>query len=101
MPTSLPEAGERRIEAFALFNVFYQAGILLGPLIGLVLTGVAFRLTCLVAAFVFLGLTVMQIRALPDRRGDTTPTLLAGWRVALRNRRFVAFSMAMIGSYET
>lgn len=93
------EAGERRVEAFALFNVFYQAGILLGPLIGLVLTGVAFRLTCLVAAFVFLGLTVMQIRALPDRRGDTAPTLLAGWRVALRNRRFVAFSVAMIGSY--
>ena len=26
------DAGERRVEAFALFNVFYQAGILLGPL---------------------------------------------------------------------
>jgi MFS family permease len=38
------EAGERRVEAFALFNVFYQAGILLGPLIGLALTGVAFFL---------------------------------------------------------
>ena len=40
------DAGERRVEAFALFSVFYQAGILVGPLIGLALTGVAFSLTC-------------------------------------------------------
>lgn len=25
------DSGERRVEAFALFNVFYQAGILAGP----------------------------------------------------------------------
>ena len=47
------DAGERRVEAFALFNVFYQAGILLGPLVGLVLTGVDFRVICLVAAGIF------------------------------------------------
>ena len=44
------DAGERRVEAFALFNVFYQAGILLGPLVGMLLTGVDFRVTCLVSA---------------------------------------------------
>lgn len=94
------DAGERRVEAFALFNVFYQSGILLGPLIGLALTGFAFQLTCLVAAILFLGLTVMQIRSLPDRRHTEAPTsLLAGWRVALRNRRFLAFSVTMVGSY--
>jgi MFS family permease len=31
------DAAGRRIEAFAVFNVFYQAGILAGPLIGLAL----------------------------------------------------------------
>jgi len=31
------ESGERRTEAFAVFNVFYQAGVLAGPLVGLAL----------------------------------------------------------------
>ncbi|KCD40801.1 integral membrane transporter [Mycobacterium tuberculosis TKK_03_0026] len=39
------EAGERKIEAFAMFNVFYQSGILLGPLVGLVLLALDFRIT--------------------------------------------------------
>ncbi|PXY25404.1 MDR family MFS transporter [Prauserella muralis] len=94
------DAGDRRVEAFALFNVFYQSGILLGPLIGLALTGVAFQLTCLVAAAVFLVLTILQIRSLPERRSrEAHDSLLTGWRVALANRRFLAFSATMIGSY--
>ena len=44
------DAGPRRVEAFAVFNVFYQAGILLGPLIGLALTSFDFRVTSLAAA---------------------------------------------------
>ncbi|WP_053204261.1 MFS transporter [Jiangella muralis] len=94
------DAGGRRVEAFAVFNVFYQAGILLGPLIGLLLTAVAFELTCLVAALVFAGLTVAQLRALPDRRPDgPRSSVLAGWRVVFANRRFLAFSLVMVGSY--
>lgn len=99
------DAGERRVEAFALFNVFYQTGILLGPLIGLVLTGVAFRLTCLVAAGLFAVLTVLQVRALPQQsavaQADPSEgrSLFSDWRVALTNRAFVRFSAAMVGSY--
>ncbi|MFD2399983.1 MFS transporter [Prauserella oleivorans] len=94
------DAGPRRVEAFALFNVFYQSGILLGPLIGLALTGIAFQLTCLVAAAVFLVLTILQIRSLPERRSsEARDSLVNGWRVALANRRFLAFSAVMIGSY--
>lgn len=96
------DSGERRVEAFALFSVFYQAGILLGPLIGLALTGVAFSLTCLVASGVFALLTVLQIRALPQRGGSEPATrepLLAQWRGITGNRPFVLFSVAMIGSY--
>ncbi|SHH65126.1 MFS transporter [Streptomyces sp. 3214.6] len=100
------DAGERRVEAFALFNVFYQAGILLGPLVGMVLTGVDFRVTCLVAAGIFALLSVVQIRALPARRknageereGDRE-SVLAQWRGILANRPFLLFSAAMIGSY--
>ncbi|MGP4013510.1 MFS transporter [Streptomyces sp. 4N124] len=101
------DAGERRVEAFALFNVFYQAGILLGPLVGMVLTGVDFRITCLVAAGIFALLSVVQIRALPARRSEDTKRqardsgqgVLAQWRGILANRPFLLFSVAMIGSY--
>ncbi|MER5936470.1 MFS transporter [Streptomyces sp. NPDC001928] len=101
------DAGERRVEAFALFNVFYQAGILLGPLVGMVLTGVDFRITCLVAAGIFALLSVVQIRALPARRaegaapkeGQDRDGVLAQWRGILANRPFLLFSGAMIGSY--
>ncbi|MFF8397827.1 MFS transporter [Streptomyces sp. NPDC016172] len=101
------DAGERRVEAFALFNVFYQAGILLGPLAGMVLTGVDFRITCLVSAGIFAVLSVVQIRALPARRAeDAKPQeggggkgVLAQWRGIIANRPFLLFSLAMIGSY--
>lgn len=101
------DAGERRVEAFALFNVFYQAGILLGPLVGMVLTGVDFRITCLVSAGIFALLSIVQIRALPGRKADDAKDKAAGeresvlsqWRGILANRPFLLFSAAMIGSY--
>ncbi|AQS66318.1 MFS transporter [Streptomyces pactum] len=101
------DAGDRRVEAFALFNVFYQAGILLGPLVGMVLTGLDFRITCLTAAGIFAVLSVVQIRALPARRADDAngradgrrESVPAQWRSILANRPFLLFSVAMIGSY--
>ncbi|QLE76393.1 MFS transporter [Streptomyces rectiverticillatus] len=98
------DARERRVEAFALFNVFYQAGILLGPLVGVALTGVSFRLTCLVAAGVFTVLSIVQIRALPARTPShgaerSVTTVLSQWRTVVSNRPFLLFSLAMIGSY--
>jgi len=97
------ESGERKVEAFALFNVFYQTGILVGPLIGLALLGLAFRWVCLVAAVLFLLLLIMQSRALPTRRGDApgrpAQSMVADWRQVLGHRSFLLFSVAMIGSY--
>ncbi|MBW5486953.1 MFS transporter, partial [Streptomyces bambusae] len=96
------DAGERRVEAFALFNVFYQAGILLGPLVGMVLTGIGFRVTCLTAAAVFAVLGLVQVRALPARRAaadSRRESVAAQWRGILANRPFLLFSLAMIGSY--
>ncbi|GIH73154.1 MFS transporter [Sphaerimonospora thailandensis] len=96
------EAGDRKVEAFAVFNVFYQLGILVGPLIGLLLTGLAFRVTSLTAAVLFALLAIAQARALPSRRGslaDAGGNMLRHWREALGNRPFLLFSLAMIGSY--
>ncbi|MCF8570082.1 MFS transporter [Gordonia sp. HY002] len=97
------DAGDRRIEAFAVFNIFYQAGILLGPLVGVALMAFDFRATALVAALVFAVLTVAQILALPrdreDRAAEQRKSVGADWRTVAGNKRFVLFSCAMIGSY--
>lgn len=96
------DAGERRVEAFALFNVFYQGGILAGPLVGLALMLVDFRVTAAAAAVVFAALTVAQLFALPGhaaRPQDVKTSVRDDWRVVLANRPFLLFAGAMIGSY--
>ncbi|MER7952958.1 MFS transporter [Streptomyces sp. NPDC096079] len=96
------EAGEeRRVEAFALFHTYYQAGILLGPLVGVALTGVSFRLTCVVAAVLFAGLTLVQLRHLPVRgaSGPSEGGARGQFRTVLSHRTFWLFSLAMTGSY--
>ncbi|MFC9393686.1 MFS transporter [Streptomyces sp. NPDC057027] len=96
------EAGEeRRVEAFALFNAYYQAGILLGPLVGVALTGVSFRLTCVVAAVLFAGLTLVQLRCMPVRAVSAPAAKgeRGQFRTVLAHRTFWLFSLAMTGSY--
>ncbi|WP_246351419.1 MFS transporter [Nocardia barduliensis] len=96
------DAGERRVDAFAMFNIFYQAGILAGPLVGLALMTVDFRATAGVAAVVFAILTAAQLFALPTRpaeRPAERSSVLEDWRTVIANRRFVWFALAMIGSY--
>ncbi|MFE3701675.1 MFS transporter, partial [Nocardia tengchongensis] len=96
------EAGERRVEAFAVFNVFYQSGTLAGPLVGLALLALDFRVTAAAAAVVFAALTVAQLFALPARRSAepaVRTSVLEDWRTVVANRRFVAFAVAMVGSY--
>lgn len=96
------DTGERRVEAFAMFNIFYQAGILAGPLVGLALMTVDFQVTAGAAAVVFAGLTLAQLCALPARRAEVPAertSVLDDWRTVAANRRFVWFALAMIGSY--
>ncbi|ATD71539.1 MULTISPECIES: MFS transporter [Gordonia] len=94
------DAGERRVEAFAVFNVFYQAGILLGPLVGLALTALDFRLTSLCAAGIFAILTIVQIKALPSAKPPASDnSVVQDWRTVLVNRRFLLFAVAMTSSY--
>lgn len=95
------EAG-RRVEAFAMFNVFYQTGILIGPLIGILLLRVDFRMVSLSAAAIFALLTALQWRQLPARAGAEAGSdrpVLTDWREAFGNRVFVGFAAAMIASY--
>ncbi|MFJ2033824.1 MFS transporter [Streptosporangium sp. NPDC087985] len=92
------ETGSRRAEAFGLFNMAGQAGLLLGPLAGLALACLDFRVVAAVAATLFAGLTVLQARALPAQvpsEGEPGPV----WRPVLANRRFLAFSAVMATAY--
>ncbi|MCP3753579.1 MFS transporter [Streptomyces sp. TBY4] len=94
------EAGDRKAEAFALFNVFATTGALLGPLLGTLLLLVDFRAAAVTAAGVFAVLTCAQLLVLPAREVPAPATgVLADWREAAGNRRFLAFSLAMVGMY--
>ncbi|MFD4605429.1 MDR family MFS transporter [Streptomyces sp. NPDC058464] len=96
---------ERRVEAFAAFNVFYQAGVLVGPLAGLALLTWDFSAVCAVAALIFGALALLQTRALPARppagRGAEPAwrAVAADWRAVAANRPFLLFAAAMTGSY--
>ncbi|MFF4624072.1 MFS transporter [Nonomuraea jabiensis] len=95
-------AGERKVAAFAVFNVFYQGGILLGPLAGLALLRTGFTAVCLSAAAIFAVLTVLQGLCLPARRApvrEERQPVLREWRRAFGDRAFVSFAAAMIASY--
>ncbi|MFD7324085.1 MFS transporter [Streptomyces sp. NPDC059875] len=94
------EAGERKAEAFALFNVFATAGALIGPLLGSVLLLVDFRASALTAAGIFAALTIAQALVLPAREAaPSESSVLADWREVASNRRFLAFSLAVVGLF--
>ncbi|MFD1829312.1 MFS transporter [Streptomyces desertarenae] len=95
------ESGQRRAEAFALFQLFATCGALTGPLLGSVLLLVDFRTSALTAAAVFAVLTVAQALVLPAREVEGTgrTSVLGDWREALANRRFLLFALAMTGMF--
>ncbi|MFF7457984.1 MFS transporter [Kitasatospora sp. NPDC008115] len=94
-------AADRKAEAFALFSVFAATGALAGPLIGTLLLLVDFRAAAITAAGVFAVLTVAQACALPEP--EARPALrrgvLADWREVAADRRFLAFSLGMVGLF--
>ncbi|SFT55151.1 Major Facilitator Superfamily protein [Actinopolyspora lacussalsi subsp. righensis] len=90
------EAGERRAEAFAVFNVFAHAGTLVGPLLGAALLSVDFRLIATSACVAFAVLTVAQLAVLPHRDIERQENgVLGSWREVIANRRFVAFTLSL------
>lgn len=94
------EAGDRKAEAFSLFNVFANTGALLGPLLGGVLLLVGFRVSAIVAAVLFALLTLWQLAVLPVRKVEPSGTTVAGdWREVLTCRPFLAFTVAMVGMF--
>ncbi|MFM4804514.1 MFS transporter [Aeromonas bivalvium] len=92
----------QRQRAFALHNLASQAGMLLGPLVGLTLTQQSYALTGFLAAGLFALLGVLQYRGLPKRPVDThTPrgAILRQWGTIVRQRPFMMFTL-LAGSYQ-
>lgn len=90
------EAGERRAEVFAVFNVFQHAGTLVGPLLGAALLAVDFRVIALVACVAFAVLTGAQLLVLPHREVEPQrQSVLGSWREVVLNRRFLGFTLAL------
>ncbi|WP_204745515.1 MFS transporter [Glycomyces paridis] len=88
-------AGDGKVEAFALFNLFANAGMCLGPLVGSALAMLDFRIGAATAAVLFAALALAQAVALPAHRPAPAPsTVLGGWRNAFADRRFMAFTLA-------
>ncbi|MFG1688780.1 MFS transporter [Nonomuraea sp. NPDC049269] len=89
-----------KAKAFALFNVFAQAGALCGPVLGGVLLLVDFQAAALAAAGIFAVLTAAQALVLPAREVPPSgSSVLGDWRRCLGDRRFLAFILALSGMY--
>jgi MFS family permease len=77
------DVGDGRVQAFAMFNIFNQAGSSLGPLVGLALMAIDFRVAVAAAASIFAVLTVAQLLLLPRYNADPLPkktSILRDWR---------------------
>lgn len=93
-------AGERKAEAFSLFNLFANAGALAGPLLGSALILVGFQASAICAAAIFALLTIAQIAVLPPRKVETPSTsILTDWRTVIADRRFLMFTVALTGMF--
>ncbi|MEJ2865180.1 MFS transporter [Actinomycetospora flava] len=87
--------GPTRSEAFAMFGVAGEVGIVVGPVLGSLLLTVDFAVTTLAAAGVFVAVLVAFARGMPrEPAAHAGEPILAGWGEVLRNRAFLAFTLA-------
>jgi MFS family permease len=93
------EGGRSRAEVLAVFSVAGQVGAFTGPLIGALLLLVDFRAACLAGAAVFVAILCGHAWLMP-RHAPGAPHsagrrhTLDGLRLLVRNRRFLALSLA-------
>ncbi|MFC6013042.1 MFS transporter [Nocardia lasii] len=91
------DSGDHSARAFALFNVFGNAGAAIGPVVGTVLIVAGFRISAVVAAAIFAVLAVAQWLLLPARAVPThAGGLGADFVTVFTDRRFVAFALALM-----
>lgn len=88
-----------RTRTLALFSAAGQAGAFVGPLLGGLLLAVDFRTVCLAGAGVFVLVLAGHARLMPQHiPGRVRTRRRGGFRILLRNRRFLALCCAY-GAY--
>ncbi|WP_046220399.1 MDR family MFS transporter [Photobacterium halotolerans] len=97
LSSEYPEPSERQ-RVFALQNLAKEAGMLIGPLIGLTLFNVSFSWVGLSAACVFCLLFVLQWHYLPKDSHPPSSTAQQGflrdWWLMLKHKAFMHFVLA-------
>jgi MFS family permease len=93
------EGGRSRAEVLAVFSVAGQVGAFTGPLIGALLLIVDFRAACLAGAAVFVAILCGHAWLMPRHTPGAQHSAgrrhtLDGLRLLVRNRRFLALSLA-------
>jgi MFS family permease len=93
------EGGRSRAEVLAVFSVAGQVGAFTGPLIGALLLLVDFRSACLAGAAVFVAILCGHAWLMPRHTPGAPHSAgrrhtLHGLRLLVRNRRFLALSLA-------
>jgi MFS family permease len=87
--------GSTRSEAFAMFGVAGEVGVVVGPVLGSLLLSVDFAVTALAAAGVFVLVLLAFARVMPrEPAAHAGEPMLAGWGEVLRNPAFLAFTAA-------
>lgn len=86
--------GTTRAEIFSFDTFFSRTGALIGPVLGALLIGIGFAITCWVAAGIFAVLFFAHLFLIPAVRTDNTTPLLRGWATVLRNKVFLIFALA-------
>lgn len=85
--------GPRRTQTLSVQQVFSQAGSALGPALGGVLAFVPFRITCVIAAGLFVLIGLMHLMWLPaDLRVGERSRVTQSLGVVLGNKGFLAFA---------
>ncbi|PXA74947.1 MFS transporter [Vibrio sp. 11986-1-5] len=89
---------QQRNRVFALQNLASEAGMLLGPLLGLMLLSVSFTLVGVLSAGIFVLLLLLQWFFLPDQKHQINRSaqqpFWRDWLEMLHNKPFMAFVMA-------
>jgi MFS family permease len=93
------QGGRSRAEVLAVFSVAGQVGAFTGPLIGALLLLVDFRSACLAGAAVFVAILCGHAWLMPRHTPGAPHSAgrrhtLHGLRLLVRNRRFLALSLA-------
>lgn len=88
----------RRARAFSLMGVTGNLGMVIGPLIGAALLHTDFQTVALASAFVYVLAFFLLAPALPRlQTAATTTGSLAGLGIVVHDRRFVIFTVLLMG----